>query len=407
MNESIYERSIKFHEKAGGKIAVRSKVSLKTNDDLSLAYTPGVAEPCMRIHSNRNDIYRYTSKSNLVAVVSDGTSVLGLGDIGGHASVPVMEGKAIIFKIFAGVDAFPICLDTKDTEEVISTVRNIAPVFGGINLEDIAAPRCFEIEMRLKKLLDIPVFHDDQHGTSVVALAALMNALTVVGKKFNEIKVVISGAGAAGITVAKILLDENVRDILICDSKGIICRDRKDLNPYKQEIAGVTNKDNVSGTLADAMKGADVFIGVSVGGIVSPEMVGSMAADPIVFALANPVPEIMPDKAKMAGARIIGTGRSDCPNQINNALAFPGIFRGALLVRAKDINEEMKLAAAEALARLVEPGEESILPQIFDSRVAPAVASAVAKAAMDSGVARVIMEPEEVARLTMKLVLSQ
>lgn len=407
MKESIYERSIKFHEKAGGKIAVRSKVSLKTNDDLSLAYTPGVAEPCMRIHSSRDDIYLYTSKSNLVAVVSDGTSVLGLGDIGGHASVPVMEGKAIIFKIFAGVDAFPICLDTKDTEEVISTVRNIAPVFGGINLEDIAAPRCFEIEMRLKGLLDIPVFHDDQHGTSVVALAALMNALKVVGKKFNEIKVVITGAGAAGITIAKILLDEKVRDILICDSKGIISRDRKDLNPYKREIAGLTNKDNVSGTLADAMKGADVFIGVSVAGIVSPEMVMSMSHDAIVFALANPVPEITTGKAKLAGARIIGTGRSDCPNQINNALAFPGIFRGALLVRAKDINEEMRLAAAQALASLVEPGEESILPQIFDLRVAPAVASAVAKAAMDSGVARVIMEPEEVARLTRKLVSEQ
>jgi malate dehydrogenase (oxaloacetate-decarboxylating) len=407
MNESKYERSIKFHEKAGGKIAVRSKVSLKTNDDLSLAYTPGVAEPCMRIHSNRDNIYRYTSKSNLVAVVSDGTSVLGLGDIGGHASIPVMEGKAIIFKIFAGVDAFPICLDTKNTEEVISTVRNIAPVFGGINLEDIAAPRCFEIERRLKELLDIPVFHDDQHGTSVVVLAALMNSLMVVGKKFNGIKVVISGAGAAGITIAKMLIDENVKDVLICDSKGVICRDRKDLNPYKQEIAGLTNKENVSGTMAYAMKGADVFIGVSVGGIVSPEMIRSMAADPIVFALANPVPEIMPEKAKKEGARITGTGRSDCPNQINNALAFPGIFRGALLVRAKDINEEMKLAAAEALASLVEPGEESILPQIFDARVAPAVASAVAKAAMDSGVARINMEPEEVARLTRKLVSEQ
>jgi malate dehydrogenase (oxaloacetate-decarboxylating) len=361
----------------------------------------------MRIHSNRDDIYRYTSKSNLVAVVSDGTSVLGLGDIGGYASIPVMEGKAIIFKIFAGVDAFPICLDTRDTGEVISTIRNIAPVFGGINLEDIAAPRCFEIERQLKELLDIPVFHDDQHGTSVVVLAALMNSLMVVGKKFNGIKVVISGAGAAGITIAKMLIDENVKDVLICDSKGVICRDRKDLNPYKQEIAGLTNKENVSGTMAYAMKGADVFIGVSVGGIVSPEMIRSMAADPIVFALANPVPEIMPEKAKKEGARITGTGRSDCPNQINNALAFPGIFRGALLVRAKDINEEMKLAAAEALASLVEPGEESILPQIFDARVAPAVASAVAKAAMDSGVARINMEPEEVARLTRKLVSEQ
>ncbi|MDP2767391.1 MAG: NADP-dependent malic enzyme [Candidatus Methanoperedens sp.] len=408
MKESVYERSLEFHERARGKIAVKSKVTIKTKKELSLAYTPGVAEPCRRIYSNRDDVYRYTGKANFVAVVSDGTSVLGLGDLGALAAMPVMEGKAMLFRVFAGVDAFPICLDTKDTDEIINVVKNIAPVFGGINLEDISAPRCFEIETRLKKLLDIPVFHDDQHGAALVMLAGLINALKIVGKKFSEIKVVISGAGAAGTASAKLLINEGVRDILVCDSRGIIHKDRTDLNPYKKELAELTNKSNEKGTLADAMKGADVFIGLSVGGIVSEEMVRSMADDAIVFPLANPIPEIMPERAKRAGARIVGTGRSDCINQINNALGFPGVFRGALDVRARDINEEMKLAAANALASLVpEPVEDMIIPSIFDSRVAPSVASAVALAAQDSGAARLRVDPEKVAEHTKELVKSQ
>ncbi|MCZ7394867.1 MAG: NADP-dependent malic enzyme [Candidatus Methanoperedens sp.] len=408
MKNSIYEKALRFHESHHGKIALKSKVSVKTKEDMSLAYTPGVAEPCLRIHKNSEDVYRYTGKANFVAVVSDGSSVLGLGDLGALAAMPVMEGKAMLFKVFAGVDAFPICLDTKDTDEIINIVKNIAPVFGGINLEDIGAPRCFEIETRLKKLLDIPVFHDDQHGAALVMLAGLINALAVVGKKFNEIKVVISGAGAAGTAGARLLINEGVKDILVCDSRGIIYEGRGDLNPAKEELAKLTNKNKISGSLADAMKGADVFIGLSVGGIVSENMVRSMADDAIVFPLANPVPEIMPEKAKKAGARIVGTGRSDCINQINNALGFPGIFRGALDVRAKDINEEMKLAAASALASLVsEPSEELIIPGIFDPRVAPTVASAVAQAAMDSGVARLRVEPLEVAEHTRKLVTSQ
>jgi malate dehydrogenase (oxaloacetate-decarboxylating) len=408
MKGSIYERSLKFHEAHQGKIALKSKISLKTKDDLSLAYTPGVAEACLRIQSNKDDIYRYTSKGNLVAVVSDGTSVLGLGDLGGYAALPVMEGKAALFKVFAGVDAFPICLDTRDTEEVINIVKNIAPVFGGINLEDIAAPRCFEIETRLKGLLDIPVFHDDQHGAALVMLAGLINALKVVGKKFGQIKVVISGAGAAATASAKLLIDQGVRDIIICDSTGIIYEGRAGLNPYKEGLARLTNKNQVTGNLADAMKGADVFIGLSVGGIVSEEMIRSMSYDAIALPLANPTPEIMPEKAKKAGARIVGSGRSDCPNQINNAIGFPGIFRGALDVRARDINEVMKMAAANALASLVpEPSEEQIIPSIFDTQVAPAVASAVARAAMESGVARKRVSPEEVARHTRELVRIQ
>jgi malate dehydrogenase (oxaloacetate-decarboxylating) len=407
MKESIYDRSLKFHELHQGKIALKSKVRIKTKKDLSLAYTPGVAEPCLHIQKNKDDVYRYTGKANFVAVVSDGSSVLGLGDLGALAAIPVMEGKAMLFKGFAGVDAFPLCLDTKDTDEIIATVKNIAPVFGGINLEDISAPRCFEIETRLKKLLNIPVFHDDQHGAALVMLAGLVNALKVVGKKFSEIKVVISGAGAAGTASARLLMNEGVRDIIVCDSKGIIHKDRDDLNPYKKELAELTNKNNEKGKLADAMKGADVFIGLSVGGIVSQDMVRSMSHDAIVFPLANPIPEIMPEKAKQAGAKIVGTGRSDCPNQINNALGFPGIFRGALDVRAKDINERMKLAAANALASLVEPTEEMIIPSIFDPEVAPSVASAVAKAAMESGVARLRVDPEMVAEHTRELVSSQ
>ena len=408
MKDSIYEKALRFHESHQGKIALKSKISIKTKEDMSLAYTPGVAEPCLRIHKNSEDVYRYTGKANFVAVVSDGSSVLGLGDLGALAAMPVMEGKAMLFKVFAGVDAFPICLDTKDTDEIINIVKNIAPVFGGINLEDIGAPRCFEIETRLKKLLDIPVFHDDQHGAALVMLAGLINALKVVGKKFGEIKVVISGAGAAGTASAMLLKNEGVKEILVCDSTGIIYDGRAGLNPAKEELAKLTNKNRISGSLADAMKGADVFIGLSIGGIVSEDMVRSMADEAIVFPLANPVPEIMPQKAKQAGARIVGTGRSDCINQINNALGFPGVFRGALDVRAKDINEEMKLAAANALASLVpEPSEDMIIPGIFDHRVASSVASAVAKAAMDSGVARLRVDPLEVAEHTRELVKSQ
>jgi malate dehydrogenase (oxaloacetate-decarboxylating) len=408
MKNSIYEKALRFHESHHGKITLKSKVSIKTKEDMSLAYTPGVAEPCLRIHKNSEDVYRYTGKGNFVAVVSDGSSVLGLGDLGALAAMPVMEGKAMLFKVFAGVDAFPICLDTKDTDEIINIVKNIAPVFGGINLEDIGAPRCFEIETRLKKLLDIPVFHDDQHGAALVMLAALINALKIVGKNFGEINVVISGAGAAGTASAKLLINEGVKEIVVCDSTGIIYEGRAGLNPAKEELAKLTNKNRISGSLVDAMKGADIFIGLSVAGIVTEDMVRSMADDAIVFPLANPIPEIMPEKAKHAGARIVGTGRSDCINQINNALGFPGVFRGALDVRAKDINEEMKLAAANALASLVpEPSEELIIPCIFDPEVAPSVASAVAKAAMDSGVARLCVDPLEVAEHTRELVKSQ
>ena len=408
MKGSVYEKALRFHESHQGKIEVRSKVMVKTKEDMSLAYTPGVAEPCLRIHANRDDVYRYTSKGNFVAVVSDGTSVLGLGDIGPLAAIPVMEGKAMLFKVFAGVDAFPICLDTRDIDELISTIKNLAPSFGGINLEDIGAPRCFEIEARLKKLLDIPVFHDDQHGTATVVLAGLTNALKVVGKRFDGIKVVISGAGAAATASAKLILDEGVREIIVCDTKGMIYKGRGGLNIYKQELAELTNKKIQTGSLADAMKGADVFIGLSVAGIVSEDMVRSMADNAIVFSLANPIPEIMPEKAKKAGARIIGTGRSDCPNQINNSLGFPGIFRGALDVRASDINEEMKLAASNALSSLVpEPAEDRIIPCIFDPAVAPSVASAVARAAMESKVARLHVDPEKVAEHTKELVRKQ
>ncbi len=408
MKGSVYEQSLKFHESHKGKIEIRSKVRVKTKEDMSLAYTPGVAEPCLRIQKNREDIYRYTSKGNFVAVVSDGTSVLGLGDIGAHAAMPVMEGKALLFKVFAGVDAFPVCVDTRDIDELVTTVKCISTSFGGINLEDIGAPRCFEIEERLKKLLDIPVFHDDQHGAATVALSGLINALKVVGKKFSKIKVVISGAGAAGTATAKLLLDRGAGDVIVTDTAGIIYKGREGMNPYKKELAEHTNKKRISGTLADAIKGADVFIGLSVGGIVSEKMVSSMADDAIVFALANPTPEIMPDKAKKAGARIVGTGRSDCLNQINNSLGFPGIFRGALDTWAGDINEEMKLAAANALASLVqEPTEDLIIPSIFNPDVAPEVAKAVAKAAMDSGVAGLRIDPDEIAKHTRELVKNQ
>jgi len=390
---------LEFHRAAGGKIGVHSKVPCASVSDLSLAYTPGVAEPCREIEKNPDDVYQYTAKGNLVAVVTDGTAVLGLGDVGALASIPVMEGKAILFKNFAGIDAFPIAVASKDPSVIVDTVARIEPVFGGINLEDISAPRCFEVEERLKRILNIPVFHDDQHGTAVVALAALINALNVVGKRFDQVRVAVSGAGAAGIAVTKFLYSFGVRDAVLCDSRGIISRDRKDLNPAKQEIAGSTNPRDLRGSLADAMAGADVFLGLSVGGIVTSAMVESMSRDAIVFAMANPVPEIMPDLAMQAGARVVATGRSDFPNQVNNVLGFPGIFRGALDVRASEINEAMKVAASRAIAGLVESvSEMCVIPSPLDRRVVPAVAAAVARAAIETGVARIDVSPEEVAR---------
>jgi malate dehydrogenase (oxaloacetate-decarboxylating) len=396
---SLRDDALAFHKMAKGKIAVHSKVPCCSIRDLSLAYTPGVAEPCREIQKNPDEVYEYTAKGNIVAVVTDGTAVLGLGDIGPMASIPVMEGKALLFKNFAGIDAFPIAITSKDPTAIVETVAAIEPVFGGINLEDISAPRCFEVEERLKKILNIPVFHDDQHGTAIVALAALINALKVVGKEFGEARVAVSGAGAAGIAVTKFLLSFGVRDVILCDSRGAIHPHRSDLNWAKKQIAAVTNPRKVQGTLKDAMHDADVFLGLSVAGIVSADMVKGMAGDAIVFAMANPVPEIMPDLAKSAGARVVATGRSDFPNQVNNVLGFPGIFRGALDVRASDINEEMKMAAARAIAGLVHPiSEESIIPSPLDKRVVPAVAQAVAQAAIETGIARRPIDPEEVGR---------
>jgi len=396
---TLRDDALEFHKASGGKIAIHSKVPCATAKDLSLAYTPGVAEPCREIEKNPDDVYLYTAKGNIVAVVTDGTAVLGLGDIGPMASIPVMEGKAILFKNFAGIDAFPIAIASKDPNVIVNTVAAIQPVFGGINLEDISAPRCFEVETRLKKILNIPVFHDDQHGTAVVALAALINALKVVGKSFPSLRVAVSGAGAAGTAVTKFLYSFGAKDVILCDSRGVIHQGRTDLNPFKKEIAQLTNPRNVSGTLADAISGADVFLGLSVAGIVTPQMVRSMAKDAIVFAMANPVPEIMPDLAMQAGARVVATGRSDFPNQVNNVLGFPGIFRGALDVRASDINEAMKVAASHAIAGLVENVSETcIIPSPLDRRVVPAVAAAVARAAIETGVARVPMDPAEVGR---------
>lgn len=388
---NYFEESLKLHEKNIGKIEIKSKMEITTREDLSLAYTPGVAEPCRKIHENEENVYKYTSKGNLVAVVTDGTAVLGLGDIGPKAGLPVMEGKAILFKEFANVDAFPICLDTKDVDEIVKTVKLIAPGFGGINLEDIGAPRCFEIEERLKKELDIPVFHDDQHGTAIVVLAGVINALKVVNKKIEDIKVVINGAGAAGTAIAKLLLSSGVKNLIACDKVGILYRGMENEDNAKKELAKVTNPDNIKGTLADALVGADVFIGVSAPGIVSQDMVRAMNKDSIVFAMANPTPEIMPDEAKAAGARVIGTGRSDFPNQVNNVLAFPGIFRGALDVRAKEVNEEMKIAAAYAIASMIKDedlNEDNVIPDALDKNVAANVAEAIKKAARESGVAR-------------------
>lgn len=388
---NYFEESLKLHEKNIGKIQVISKVHVETRDDLSLAYTPGVAEPCKKIYENEENVYKYTSKGNLVAVVTDGSAVLGLGDIGPKAGLPVMEGKAVLFKEFADVDAFPICLDTKNVDEIVQTVKMIAPGFGGINLEDIGAPRCFEVEKRLKEELDIPVFHDDQHGTAIVVLAGVINALKVVEKKIEDIKVVINGAGAAGTAIAKLLISSGVKNLIACDKVGILYRGIENVDDAKKELAKESNPDNIKGTLADALVGADVFIGVSAPGIFSKDMVKSMNKDAILFAMANPTPEIMPDEAKEAGAKVIGTGRSDFPNQINNVLAFPGIFKGALEVRAKEINEEMKIAAAYAIAEYIkdeELNENNVLPSALDKNVARKVSQAIAKAAIESGVSR-------------------
>lgn len=374
------EKALQLHEEWNGKLETASKCAIKTREDLALAYTPGVAEPCKIIAQDKEQAYKYTIKANTVAVVSDGSAVLGLGNIGPYAAMPVMEGKAVLFKEFGNVNAVPICLDTQDTEEIIRTVINIAPAFGGINLEDISAPRCFEIEERLKEALDIPVFHDDQHGTAIVVLAGIINALKVTGRKKEDCKIVVNGAGSAGVAITKLLLTYGFPDIIMCDKSGILSSDSEGLNWMQQQMTEVTNLNHKHGTLADALKGADIFVGVSAPGIVSPEMVASMNKDAILFAMANPVPEIMPDAAKAAGARVVGTGRSDFPNQVNNVVAFPGIFKGALEGRATTITEEMKLAAANAIAGLVaeeDLNENNILPEAFDPRVADVVSKAV------------------------------
>ncbi|GAB6168771.1 malate dehydrogenase [Clostridium carnis] len=388
---NIYEEALKYHEELRGKLEITSRCKIENEKDLSLAYTPGVAEPCREIHKDPSKAYLYTRKWNTVAVISDGTAVLGLGDIGPLAALPVMEGKSILFKEFGDVDAFPIVLDTKDTDEIVDTISRIAPTLGGINLEDISAPRCFEIEKRLKEKLDIPVFHDDQHGTAIVVLAGLINALKIVNKKIETIKVVINGAGSAGSAICKLLLSCGVKNIIMCDKLGIIHRDMDFINDSIKELSEITNFNNETGLLKDAIKNADVFIGVSAPNLVSEEMVKSMNSDSIIFAMANPIPEIFPDCAKNAGAKVIGTGRSDFPNQVNNVLAFPGIFRGALDVRATDINEDMKIAAAYAIANAVSKenlNPDFILPKAFDIKVQKLVAKAVMEAAIKSGVAR-------------------
>jgi malate dehydrogenase (oxaloacetate-decarboxylating) len=401
----VKQDALKLHRDNKGKIEVTSKVQLKDARDLSLAYTPGVAEPCKEINNNPDSVYEYTAKGRMVAVVTDGSAVLGLGNIGPEAAMPVMEGKAVLFKNFAGVDAFPICLATQDADEIVKTIKYLAPTFGGINLEDISAPRCFEIEDRLKGELDIPVFHDDQHGTAVVVLAALINALKIVEKDIKDVQVAISGAGAAGVAIVKLLLSAGVADIVVCDRQGIVSSDRPNLNASKQDLARITNKQNLRGDISEAIKGRDIFIGVSGPGTVTQDMVKTMAKDPIVFALANPVPEIYPDEAMAAGAKVVGTGRSDFPNQINNVLAFPGIFRGALETRASEINEDMKLAAAYAIASLINPDEltpEYCIPGAFDKRVGAHVACEVAKAAMKTKVAKTQIDAEKLKETMLK-----
>jgi malate dehydrogenase (oxaloacetate-decarboxylating) len=389
---SIYDESLKFHEEKRGKIEVISRVEVNSIQSMSLAYTPGVAQPCLEIQKDPDKAYIYTRKWNTVAIVSDGTAVLGLGDIGPLASLPVMEGKAVLFKTFGDVDAIPILVDTKDTEEIINTILRIAPTFGGINLEDISAPRCFEIEKSLKEKLDIPVFHDDQHGTAIVVLAALLNAMKVVKKPIHNLKIIINGSGAAGNSIAKLLMSSGIKNVIMCDRKGALYRGMEARDAEKQSMAEVTNPDNIKGTLSEVIKGADVFIGVSAAGVLTSEMVRTMNLDAVVFAMANPTPEIFPEEAKAGGARIVGTGRSDFPNQINNVLAFPGIFRGALDIRASEINEAMKVAAAYAIANSISEidlSEEYIMPAAFDRNVQMQVAEAVRKAAIASGVAKV------------------
>ena len=386
------EFALKQHEEWNGKIEVISRAKVSTPEELSVAYTPGVAEPCLEISKDVDLSYKYTRRGNMVAVITDGTAVLGLGDIGPEAGMPVMEGKCVLFKEFGGVDAFPLCVRSKDVDEIVRTVELLAGSFGGVNLEDISAPRCFEIERQLKEKCDIPIFHDDQHGTAVVCAAAMLNALKLTGKKLDEIKVVTSGAGAAGIAIIKLLISLGLKNVIMCDRTGAIYEGRDGLNAEKVEMAKISNRNMEKGTLAEVIKGADVFIGVSAPGTVTEEMVKSMAKDPILFPMANPVPEIMPELAKAAGAAVVGTGRSDFPNQINNVLAFPGIFRGTLDVRATDINDEMKVAAAYAIADLISEDEltaDYIIPNPFDKRVAEAVAKAVAEAAIKTGVARI------------------
>ena len=405
---TLKEQALKLHKDAQGKISIECKVPVKTREDLSLAYSPGVAEPCMEIHHDYDKIYDYTAKGNLVAVVTNGTAVLGLGDIGAGAGLPVMEGKGILFKSFGGVDAFPICLNTKDPEEIIRTVKLMEPTFGGVNLEDIGAPDCFYIEEKLKEICDIPVFHDDQHGTAIVCAAATINALKLQGKKAEDLKVAVNGCGAAAISVSKLIMALGVKDITLCDSKGAVYKGRPNMRSSTAAIAEITNPNMIQGSLADVVKDADLFLGCSVADVLTPEMVKTMKPNPIVFAMANPNPEIKPELAKEAGVAIMGTGRSDYPNQINNVLAVPGIFRGALDVHARKINEEMKMAAAEAIASLVSDEElnpEYIIPSTFDERVAPAVAANVARVAIETGVARKTdITPEMVAEHTRLLV---
>ena len=404
---SLRDDALEMHKENQGKLEITPNIKVTNKEELSLAYSPGVAEPCKEIHEDSRKVYDYTIKANTVAVVTDGTAVLGLGNIGAEASIPVMEGKAVLFKSFAGINGVPIALDTTDTDEIVNTVKLLQPNYGGINLEDISAPRCFEIEETLKKETNIPVFHDDQHGTAIVTMAGLINALRIVDKDLSDIKVVLNGAGAAGIAIVKLLYSYGVRDMIMCDSKGAIYEGRQHgMNDTKAYVANWTNKDKIDGSLEEVIKDADVFIGVSVADLLTKDMVKSMAEDPIIFAMANPNPEIKPDDAKEAGAKVIGTGLSDFPNQINNVLAFPGIFRGALDVEATHINEDMKKAAVEAIADLIDEDElnpDYCIPGPFDKRVAPSVARSVAKAAMESGVARIEVNPQDIYDKTMKV----